>query len=185
MITYVPYTDLAPETLESTLDITAGAVRYVDVSGSDTNYWEMCNENWIRGETWGLVEHDIILPIPDRRAGGHMEEMYSCVRQVPPLWCASAYPYFDNTYAGFGCVVFHEDLMRRFPTLMYEAGEFELYLEHPFRHWCALDLAFSTLVERQGIRQCLHADVGHVSGRNELSHGCWILEPKAGRERAW
>lgn len=173
---YCGYTDLTDETLQGLQGLSRFNVVYVDVSGDDEAYWNMLSGAWLKGETFANIEHDVVLP------EGHMEEMFEC----PSLWCSSAYPYFDdNVYHGLGCVKFHADLLAQLPTLMYQVGELEISMEHPFRHWCALDTCLTSLLERNGIGLCEHPNVGHVDRRDHLAHGCWMVEPKNGRARKW
>lgn len=158
----VPFTDLQPETAVA-LDATGYEWEAVDVSDSDEAYWSLLAGLWSDGETFTIVEHDVVVV---QNAMRQFEECYG-------EWCAFPAQYVNGPYAGLACTKFSAALIARNPQAVVKAGE--LYdSTHPPRHWCRLD----AWLQRQfaGERRCFHVPVlRHIrdyKGHPQPSHGC-------------
>lgn len=156
----VPFTHVAPETAQALAGI-GYHVEFVDVSGSDTAYWELLAGLWEGGETFVLVEQDV------KVAPGTLDGLEAC----PNAWCAATYPYLGSRdYAGLGCTKFAVEFCAQHPDLVEVAGRYEDELHAP-RHWCVQDAAIQMELRRRGVWPCLeHGRVGHRDG--PPSHGC-------------
>lgn len=78
----------------------------VDVSGGDQAYWQLLRDLWRAGESFVLVEEDIL---PTRRA-------YNSLRHCPRSdWCVCPYRVNGVTDGGLGFTRFSGALMRRHP----------------------------------------------------------------------
>jgi hypothetical protein len=121
-----PHTDrLFPQVKMALTDNCGGTFEMVDVSGSDTAYYELLCQLWADGKSFCLVEHDIVVTL------GTIESMDGCGHE----WCVSKYPYLRGTYWGLGCTRFRAPLLKRFPDLMDEVGEYDAP-GHGKGHWC-------------------------------------------------
>lgn len=156
----VPFTDLSIETRTS-LEGSEWDYETVDVSGDDEAYWRLLRDLWDEGETFVVVEHDIVL-------GAYtLVDLARCEGE----WCTCPYPYFHGRYYGLGCAKFSDRLIARVPELMDLVGKMS-DADHPPRHWCRLDAWIQRVLAKRSIRPCLrHDEVGHVSDLVP-SHGC-------------
>ena len=155
-----PYTRLSPQVEEALRD---GCVAYemVDVSRSDTAYYELLSELWADGKSFCLVEHDIVVTL------GTVESFNGCGHE----WCAAKYPYLRGSYWGLGCTRFRGPLMKRFPDLMDEVGEYDAPNHGP-GHWCTLDMAVTAALRARRIEwPHIHGEVTHLSDGSP-AHGC-------------
>lgn len=161
----VPFTTIAPGVFEA-LALTGYVFELRDVSGSDSAYCDLLEELWAEGETFTIVEHDIIVR-PDTPL-----ELDTC----PSPWCGFSVPYFNGVHPGMGCVKFGAELMARAPFAVADAGAMSDD-RHPARHWCRLDASLQWMVlPRLQIPKHQHPTVlGHYrpyEGRPQPSHGC-------------
>ena len=67
-----------------------------DVSHSDEAYWGLLAGLWHKGETFVVVEHDVVVP-PNA-----IDELLACSRP----WCSFVVEYFVSDYAGLSCAKF-------------------------------------------------------------------------------
>lgn len=106
----VPFTERHPQT-------EAGApssAEWVDVSADDDAYWRVLCEWWARGETFMVVEHDVICR-PDV-----IDQFLDCDEP----WCA--FPYDDMCHWGcmeawantLGCTRFRSELIAAAPDAL-------------------------------------------------------------------
>ena len=167
-----PFTEegYTPESWESLVD-EGNRIEAVNVGGSDSVYGELLVELWEKGETFLVVEHDIILP------AGIVAEYKACDEE----WCSSPYAYFDmpvtTSGGGLGCTKFSSGLMARWPTMMRRAMEIP-YTGHAPWHWCGCDWRTYTALRAGGLgasewpaeRHQTHTEVKHRAGK--CSHGC-------------
>lgn len=161
----VPYTRLRPEVLAA-LDTTGHPYETVDVSDSDSAYWELLHEMWAAGQTFCIVEHDIIVE-PDT---------LTRLEECPQEWCASPYPYFNGHYPGLGCAKFTGSLCQRWPSVIAEIGQWS-DPTHPAKHWCRLDgWIHNVLAQKARLTVCAnHPQVVHRrDDPDDLwpAHGC-------------
>ena len=155
----LPYTRVEDGVLEA-LDATGYPVELRDVSGSDTDYWRLLSELWTAGQTFAIVEQDILVK----------PATLARLDECPQAWCAATYDYFQRPgYAGLGCVRFRAELLSEHPDLMDAVAEHE-YDGHCSRHWCVNDAAMQRELWKRGRRVCLHAPVKHLHDRP--THGC-------------
>lgn len=151
----VPFTERRPE-----VEAAMPAAEWVDVSGSDGAYCELLTGLWRAGETFVIVEHDIVPP------PGFVDGLVACGLG----WCAGSYPYEGfGAMIGMGCVKFSDNLMALFPSLMTTVGRMSS-LEHPAGHWCNLDARIQRYLNGEGYRPHPHGLVGHLSPQR--SHAC-------------
>ena len=157
-----PHTDrLFPQVKTALTDNCGGTFEMVDVSGSDTAYYELLCQLWADGKSFCLVEHDIVVTL------GTIESMDGCGHE----WCVSKYPYLRGTYWGLGCTRFRAPLLKRFPDLMDEVGEYDAPGHGP-GHWCTLDMAVTAALRARRLEwPHLHGEVQHLGG-SQPAHGC-------------
>jgi hypothetical protein len=132
----------------------------VDVSESDTAYTELLQQLWTAGDTFALVEHDIVI-------GPYtLSDLAHC----PASWCAYTYQLRGQLHAGLGCVKFASELLRAKPHAVSQTWA-EQTLVHPGGHWCNLDDRLSRVLRRAGVAPHVHnPPVEHLVP--EPTHGC-------------
>jgi hypothetical protein len=160
---YVPHTNLKKETKEA-LDQTGFEWTPVDVSNSETDYWNFLNDLWDQKKTFVVVEHDIVA----NKAA--IESILEC----PHPWCAASYPYFTGEYAGLGCTKFEGWFLEQYPGAFKETAEME-DTDHPKKHWCRIDQWLWVVLNSKGFNRHIHWNVGvnHIHS-NGPSHGCLV-----------
>jgi len=138
---------------------------------SDLAYGELLERLWAKGETFLVVEHDIII------GRDTIPEFATCEEE----WCSAPYTYFDQPVTtsggGLGCTKFGAELMARWPTMMHQANQLPC-VGHANGHWCTRDLAIYTILRAGGNfasqyparRHDTHTEVGHRAGL--CAHGC-------------
>lgn len=158
MRTIVPYTRLEPQVTQA---LAGHQVEFVDVSGSDTAYFDLLAGLWAAGETFAVIEQDIVI----RR--DTLQAFQECGR----AWCTAGYPYLGSvSYHGLGCCRFRASLMHAIPDLMDRVATHK-YDGHTLRHWCILDAAIQRELWKDGRATCTaHGPVWHLNDR--VSHGC-------------
>jgi hypothetical protein len=164
MYVVVPYArnPLAQEVIDA-LEATGVNCHPVDLSGSDRAYFDLLSSLWVVGETFCLVEHDIVIH-PTA-----LDELSTC----PNDWCAFPYPYGGPKLAyGMGCVKFSADLIARNPDAMLRVAVLSDE-KHPARHWCRLDAWLQGCVlPSNGEQRCEHeTPVKHLE--RGCAHRCW------------
>ncbi len=159
---YVPYTDLKRRTVEG-LESTGRVPIYVDVSKSDESYFDLLSSLWRSGETFIIVEHDVVVRETT------IAELESCERS----WCAFGTPYFNGVHVGLGCVKFGSELIARFPRAFDEVAKMH-DIKHPAKHWCRLDSWLQDRVLPTRERHIHEPSVGHLKETPKIhpSHGC-------------
>lgn len=124
----VPYTEIAPGVAEALA--TTGWLSDLYPMTSETSYWDLLDKLWSEGETFIIVEHDVIVR-PDT-----LDQLNDC----PFDACAFVIPYFWSPRAvSLACTKFSSDLIARCPDLMRRVGEMRDF-QHPQKHWCRLDM---------------------------------------------
>lgn len=158
--TFVPFTALRWETVVALIG--AGASFTVRPMISDDSYWELLNERWVEGDTFVVVEQDIVI---ERDT---IEELTECDND----WCASPYRYrgHDDSF-GLGCTKFGYRLIERHPDLFATVAKMSDD-RHPPKHWCRLDMWTYRVLTARGEKRCEHRrPVGHIDG-DRSAHGC-------------
>lgn len=167
----VPFTTLRSETVDAIL-ATGRPFETADVSASDEAYWHVLADLWRSGESFCIVEHDVVVNA----------DTFDAFADCEHEWCAAPYPYFNGDYPGLGCVRFSEALTRRHPNVMEDVAALSDG-SHPPMHWCRLDQwVRNVLMQKHRIVPCIHAPVGHArdgSGPIMPSHGCVTLEGRS------
>lgn len=159
MKVYCPHTRILPET-RAALDNSGYQWTGVDLTGSDTAYTELMQKLWRAGESFAIVEHDIV---PWR---GALAELDDCDEP----WCAFEYPFGKGAITGLGCTRFRDILLTGYPTAVDDTL-IEHHEVHPRGHWCSLDGRLSHALHRLGARKHVHTPlVGHL--HPYPSHGC-------------
>lgn len=141
----------------------AGAALYFHAldPGVDRDYFDLLSAYWRSGETFCIVEHDIVVR-PEA-----LVEFEEC----PERWCAAPYRYVGSTHYGLGCVRFDGSLLAAHPDVMDRVAVM-CDPSHPPRHWCRLDAWISAVLYDRGERRDGHA--GMVEHLNQgVSHGCY------------
>lgn len=168
MFVIVPYVDLQPQTIDA-LSASGHDWDPMYVGWSDRAYWSVLAAMWDLGETFAVVEQDVIIE-PDT-----LTRLEQCDRP----WCAHATPYLHGQHVGMGCVKFGASLIAADPLAMQKVGEM-FDLKHPAKHWCRLDAWLQTMtLPFTGIERHVHPQVlGHVrayDGVPQPTHGCMDL----------
>lgn len=130
----VPYTEaIRPIVKEVLIDIYGLKPDFVYVGAGDEEYWKLMKGIWSLGETFLIVEHDV-LPWP-----GALEELEQC----PFPWCSCTYLIKRSklntqgygVFHGFGCTKFSAHLIKMLPDVWDQIES---------RHWKHLDAQFYT-----------------------------------------
>lgn len=159
----VPFTRLRDEA-RAALDEWAPGWEGRDVSADDEAYWRLLADLWAEGESFVLVEHDVVI----------VEGIVDALAACPFDWCCAAYPYGRGTIVGLGCTKFTAPLLARVPDAVERAGLVE-DRTHPPRHWCRLDASLNRVLCDAGEPRCYkHPDVGHMGGGGS-AHGCRVF----------
>jgi hypothetical protein len=162
----LPYTHISPGVREA-LTATGREWREVDVSGSDTAYWELLRDLWAEGKTFYSVEHDVIVR-PDTFA-----DLEAC----PEPWCGFLLPYLGGEYPGMGCVKFTDSIIAAVPDALIQSGRMSNG-NHPPGHWCSHDHFLQMVVLPAAVGHYKHVHgpaLGHYreyEGLPQPSHGC-------------
>lgn len=159
MKVYCPHTQLTSET-RAALDNSGYEWTAVDVSGSETAYTELMQKLWRQGESFAIVEHDIV---PWRGALAELDECHH-------PWCGFSYPFGQGAIEGLGCTRFQDVLLAAYPSAVDDTLT-EATEVHPRGHWCSLDGRLMRVLMRLGARRHVHGPlVGHLYPYP--SHGC-------------
>lgn len=162
MIVVVPLTVVWVPVLAA-LDATGYEYYLVDVSDSDESYWSLLAGLWRSGDSFAVVEHDVIVE------PGSIAALDECAEP----WCAFAVRYGAGHHVGLGCAKFTSAFCAKRPTAMGRVGEMS-DAKHPQKHWCRLDawlskvLAPATPHVHWGPLDHLRDDGGPIAP----SHGC-------------
>lgn len=155
----VPHTDLRGQ-VRTALDASGWRWEPVDVSSADTAYTRMLSTLWIVGETFTLVEHDVVI------RPGVLDELNDC----PHPWCAFPYALRDTTVAGLGCTKFTAELIAAHPHAVAQTWA-EHTEAHPRGHWCNLDDRLTRVLTAARATRHLHGPpVEHLNPAP--THGC-------------
>lgn len=152
----VPHTDLHPETYRATRDWPD--VEYVYVGEDDYAYGRLLKRLWREGESFALVEHDV-LPHPDTLA-----RFALCDR-----WYCSA-PYEWTTHVGvtLGCTKFGREGLLAYPDAAEIACRIPSnYGDGTGGHWKQLDVFLQAAVLRDLYSEQPHAHLPPVRHLNE------------------
>lgn len=159
MKVYCPHTQLTSET-RAALDNSGYEWTPVDVTGSQTAYTELMQKLWRAGESFAIVEHDIV---PWRGALAELDECHH-------PWCGFSYPFGQGAIEGLGCTRFQDVLLAAYPSAVDDTLT-EATEVHPRGHWCSLDDRLMRVLMRLGARRHVHGPlVGHLYPYP--SHGC-------------
>ncbi len=111
---------------------------------AEESYYGLMVEQWRKGETFTVVEHDIVC------WPGAIQELANC----PEQWCTL--PYYCSVgwiIDGLGCTKFGESLIARHPN----------FFEEPFpdccrhtKHYCGLDRLIAHRMEDLGLKPHVH-----------------------------
>jgi hypothetical protein len=171
MIVVAPYTTFAPGVTEA-LDGTGWPWQAAYVGGSDDAYWQLLSDRWSDGESFTIVEHDVIVRTDT------LTELSYC----PSAWCSFAIPYLYGEYAGMACVKFSAELIASCPDALGIVGLMST-AQHPRKHWCTLDSFLQATLQRTGTTRHLHEPaLGHfrADGLPPMpTHGCHRREEYA------
>ncbi len=162
MRVYLPFTDVAPGVREALRDAPM-PITEVYVGARDEAYWELLNSLWEKGQTFAIVEHDIIVE------PGTLKELAECSGE----WCSFASPYFNGVYHGMGCVKFSDTLIARYPKAMEQVAEYS-DATHEKKHWCRLDAWLQYRVLASAQRHYHDTVLGHAKEVLMPSHGCLV-----------
>ena len=141
----VPFTKLHPDTAAAVPEAT-----FVELQ-DDQHYRRLLDGLWSAGETFTLVEHDVV---PTRR---QLEELDAC----PAPWCGYGYGPGDWTPV-FGCIRFRSELIAALPDIWKD----------PSWSWMQLDAKFSVYARGHGFHHhwhyphVHHARVPHIGFHN-------------------
>jgi hypothetical protein len=108
----VPYVDLAPETYRAVKDW-PGLELYPIDPADVTAYCRLLQQVWAAGETFCVIEHDI-LP--------HRTVYYDFVH-CPHDYCAFPYPWTTQIGPALGCTRFRAELLAEIPDAMDQVAE--------------------------------------------------------------
>ena len=145
----VPYTHAAEQRTTgvfTALRATGYVYDMVNVGGSDRDYFDLLSSLWADGETFCIVEHDIVVHETA------MRELDEC----PNDWCGFPHEYMGDVGYYLGCVKFGADLIARHPDAVVRTGVIFDGL-YPKRHWYRLDSRLqTTILGNRGEVKCQH-----------------------------
>jgi hypothetical protein len=136
------YTRLHPRT-QAALARHEPQAELVNVSHSDTAYWEQIAMRWGLGDL-AIIEHDIeIHPAV-------MPQFWAC----PSAWCSFRYALApgDELWAGLGCSRFRMEAQRRIHAPLIQ----ELSDSGPPKSWGWVESKIFGAMHSLGISQCIH-----------------------------
>ena len=156
----VPFVEIRPET-EKALNASGWPWKGYYVGDADDSYYWLLDELWEIGETFVVIEHDIVV------GPKTLDELEACRGE----WCSFGFPYMGSpSHHGLGCVKFSKRLIARNPKALHRAGNRQDH-GHPQRHWCRLDAWLQ--MEMRPEPRCFHEPpVGHAKEDSHASHGC-------------
>jgi hypothetical protein len=157
----MPFTHLRPEVVDA---LAGWGVELRDVSGSDSAYWSLLDEMWRDGQTFCIVEHDVVV------GPQTLFDLEACEHD----WCSCQVPYVGLITAGLSCAKFSVPLIARHPEALEQIALLEDE-KHPPKHWCMLD---------SWLRVVLEGEAMHVH-EPPLEHlrdeaGYWAISPAHG-----
>jgi hypothetical protein len=158
-VVVVPFTNLRDETRAA-----VESAVFVSLEDRDDAYFDFLAGLWTLGETFVLVEHDIV------PWEGAIDDLLGCSQP----WCSFGYllELGETTimHHGLGCVKFSEELCAEFPSVWSEIA-LEANDVHPAKHWCNIDDRLTRWLTTHGAKQHRHdPPVEHLSPKP--SHGC-------------
>lgn len=135
---YVPYTLLAPEAVTALRGQRFDAVPMLD----DKAYVRFFEERWAKGETFVVVEHDVVV------WPGAIDAMLACSHE----WCAYGYAVdhdleHDSFCAFLGCAKISDGLIAALPRV---------WAEKSTRHWQDCDCHLTTYARARGFNVHMH-----------------------------
>jgi hypothetical protein len=110
----------------------------------DDSYYNLLVDCWRAGETFAIVEHDIVV------WPGGIQELENC----PEQWCTI--PYYCSVgwiLDGLGCTKFGADLIRKYPAFLDEP--FPSCCSHT-RYFCGLDRLIAHRMQELEIEPHVH-----------------------------
>jgi len=147
----------------------ANGAEFVDVSADVEAYWRLLRELWVAGDSFVLVEHDV-LPPP-----GAIEGMTECADEL------CLHPYPDSMASKIwefhlGCTRFGAELLAQFPDLVDETqgepgppGLTSRFTRQGPRGWLLLSKRLEVCLERRGVRHHRHTPtVDHLHPLDDL-----------------
>lgn len=152
-----PYTTIHPDTAAALADI---AVRYVEMV-DDTSYYRLLADLWAAGDTFVVVEHDIVV------RPGVADELMAC----PEDWCGFPYRFLGGLHNGLGCAKFSARLLAEHPNVIADTSE-EHTPTHPRNHWCNLDDRITRQLVRRGVAKHAHGPPVEHRKAGRTGHGC-------------
>lgn len=157
----VPYTHRDPR-VRRAMNALDYKVEWCDVSRSDDAYYWLLHRMWSIGQTFVVVEHDILIR-PDT-----IDQLLACAGHR----CSFGYAYLNSdNYHGLGCMKYTAAFIEANPAAMALLGGMHNDT-HPHRHWCSLDAFLNYNVLRDQPWCQRHAPpVTHLSDGTP-SHGC-------------
>lgn len=160
MLVIMPYVGLPDPQVVEVLDDSGHDFTPIDVGCCDRGYFNTLSAFWDLGETFTVVEHDIVVH------PGALDELADCDCD----WCGYPFEYEGAWTLGLGCAKFSAALIERNPDALLRVGVMS-DPTHPKRHWCRLD-AWLTSVLMSGDEE-RHAHTPAVQHLNPYStHGC-------------
>lgn len=126
---------------------------YVNTGGQPTDYYDLLKRLWHKGETFCIVEQDIV-PWP-----GALGALEAC----PQGWCGFSYQLSSGYGAWLGCTRFRAEFVRARPGVPEAIAALP---DHgtPARYWGRLDTRLAEVLEREGLKIHVHwPAVGHLN----------------------
>ncbi len=158
----LPYTKRIAK-VTAALDASGYEYEAIDVSESQSKYFQVIQEIWNAGEGWVNVEHDIVVG-PDT---------IKSFDQCSADWCIAPYNYAvmpGGFYAGLGCCKISSRLIARNYDAMDRVGQMRDN-DHKQRHWCRVDGWLKQVLIENGEAPHAHESVQHL-GSGWPAHGC-------------
>lgn len=143
IIPYVPnFARGGDDYSERNPDTVAGApenAEWINVEGSELNYWSLLKTAWEPSHNLFLIEHDVQCR-PD---------IVAAYEECPEVWCMANYHHFDEAAAAawhwgiFGCTRYRKELIAKTPTLFSE-------LQDRWRPWTDMSTGVGVELRKLG-----------------------------------
>jgi hypothetical protein len=134
----VPYTRVEPEVAAALAGVDPAPV-WASTAADDRAYWRLLCGLWADGDTFVIVEHDVVA------SGGAVAGLLDC----PEEWCAVLYGIGPTAGTALGCTKFSRGLTARHPDLIDGVPAHA-------RGWNGLDGVVIGELHRRGEREHVH-----------------------------
>lgn len=173
----IPYTELQPATRRALLAYAHDhQLDFVHLDDPEYGYGRLLQQVWAQGETFAIVEHDIVVN------PGTIADFDSC----PELYCAAPYAWTTQVGPALGCTRFRTELLESVPDAIDQVLATPSAWGEP-GHFRQLDvfLMRRVLRDQHGLQPHVHLPpVEHLNPKQALLPGA-SAEPRMKVVETW